>query len=207
MTLMTLGVIILGSLNFIYRFGSLFYLRGKLLEKIFLWAHLLSSKMARLPSSSPIMIYVSPLQLSAKHLVSLLKLFESRRHFLRCPHTELPWSELKTFSWGCPRSFLRSETQLLDCIHLTIHPPFSGHDAVFHVMLFSKSMYFTVLVHVKLWKSNAGSILSSIAYVVVSYSLDSTYCPPPLLLSSGVFLMINCMMMWPREGSARYVIS
>ena len=71
---------------------------GKLLEKIFLWAHLLSSKMARLLSSSPIMFYVSPLQLLAKHLVSLLKLFESRRHFLRCPHTELPWSELKTFS-------------------------------------------------------------------------------------------------------------
>ena len=67
-------------------------------KKIFLWAHLLSSKMARLLSSSPIMFYVSPLQLSAKHLVSLLKLFESRRHFLRCPHTELPWSELKTFS-------------------------------------------------------------------------------------------------------------
>ena len=44
-----------------------------------------------------------------------------------------------------------------------------------------------MIVHVKLWKSNAGSILSSIAYVVVSYSLDSTYCPPPLLLSSGVF--------------------
>ena len=67
MTVMTLGVIISGSLNVIYRFGSLVYLRGKLLEKIFLWAHLLSSKMARLLSSSPIMMfYVSPLQLLAK---------------------------------------------------------------------------------------------------------------------------------------------
>ena len=36
-------------------------------KKIFLWAHLLSSKMARLLSSSPIMMfYVSPLQLLAK---------------------------------------------------------------------------------------------------------------------------------------------
>ena len=67
MTVMTLGVIISGSLNVIYRFGSLVYLRGKLLEKIFLWAHLVSSKMARPLSSSPIMMfYVSPPQLLAK---------------------------------------------------------------------------------------------------------------------------------------------